>query len=654
MSSPRTPAEWFETGNRLYAAGDISGAVDAYRRVIELQPEFPDAHNNLANALLRLGDFSAAIGSYHHAIRLRSDFAEAYHNLGALLQRMEQWQEAADAYRNALRFDPALPADVRNQLGIVLFRARQFHAAVDAFHQALTIHPDFAEALNNLANVYHELQQPADAIFCYRRAAVLRPDSAEIFNNLGNVLKETGQLDHALAAQHHAVELRPDYADAYSNLANTLKDTRRLDQALACYDSALALNPSHVIAHSGKVYTLHFHPNSSPRTLAEAHREWNARHAVALPRMSNHRNKIDPYRRLHIGYVSPDFRDHVVGRFLMPLLANHDHRQVQVFAYASVTRPDTYVNRFKNHVDVWRDVAALSDEQLAEKIWADEIDILVDLTMHMAGSRLLMFARKPAPVQLTYLAYCSTTGLNAMDYRFTDMYLDSPENGDKWYCEKSLRLRSYWCYESPSNAPPVTPRSGPITFGCLNNFCKISNATVEAWGKLMNRVTNSRLIVHAHSGTHRAEFIADLGSLGVAAERVEFVGFAPLTEYLNTYGKIDIGLDPFPYAGGTTTCDALWMGVPVISLAGSTAVSRAGRSILSQVGLSDLIVATVDEYVEKAARLAEDTDKLKSLRITLRERMEKSPLMDARGFARDVERAYRDIWQRWCAEPSTK
>jgi protein O-GlcNAc transferase len=652
MVHPRTFGDWFETGNRLYAAGNMQEAVAAYRRAIDIQPNFPDSYNNLANALIRLADFPGAIAAYQNAIRLRPEFSQAHHNLGALLQRMERWPEAAEAYRNAVRIDPKLPADVHNQLGIVLFRARQFRAAVDAFRQAIAINPNFAEALNNLANVYQELQNPVEAIACYRRAAVLRPDSPEIFNNLGNVLKETGQLDYALAAQHRAVVLRPDYADAYNNLANTLKDTRRLDQALACYDSALAINPSHVVAHSGKVYTLHFHPESTPASLAAAHREWNARHAAKVPRMASHRNTANPDRRLRIGYVSPDFRDHVVGRFLLPLLANHDHRQVELFAYASVTRPDAQVGRFKNHFETWRDVAHLSDEALAELIHSDKIDILVDLTMHMAGSRLLAFARKPAPVQLTYLAYCSTTGLDAMDYRLTDNYLDPPGSSEEWYSEKSLHLRSYWCYEAPENAPPVAARSGPITFGCLNNFCKVSNTAVETWGKLMNRIANSRLIIHAHAGTHRSELITKFASMGIADERIEFVGFAPLHEYLNTYARIDIGLDPFPYAGGTTTCDALWMGVPVVSLAGTTAVSRAGRSILTQIGLPGFVAESVDEYIEKAATLAADSDRLKSLRVDLRDRMTNSPLMDATGFARDVERVYRDIWQKWCMEQS--
>lgn len=647
MSASGTAADWFEKGNQLYSRGQFAQAMAAYRRAIQDQPGLAQAHNNLANALVQSGDLDAAVNSYRKAIALDPNLAEAHHNLGAILQRLGRWEESARAYQEAGGCNPDLPAEVFNQLGIVLSRCGKLESAAEAFGQAIAKRAEFPEALNNLANIFHQLNKPAQAIECYRRAGALRPDSAEIFNNLGNVLKETGQLDHALAAQHRAAELRGDYADAYNNLANTLKDTRRLDQAIACYDAALAIDPTHAIAHSGKVYTLHFHPDSTPQSLAAAHKEWADRHAAPLPRYSQHLNLVDPNRRLRIGYVSPDFREHVVGRFLRPLLANHDHRQFEIVAYASVKRPDSHTPWFKQHVDVWQDVATITDDQLAARILADQIDILVDLTMHMAGSRLLMFARKPAPIQLTYLAYCSTTGLEAMDYRFTDGYLDSPDQF-RFYSEKSLSLKSYWCYEASSEIKGVQKECGPITFGCLNNFCKISDATIATWAKLMLGVDDSRLIIHAHAGTHRKEFVEHFIALGVSSERIRFVPFASLSEYLRSYSQIDIALDPFPYAGGTTTCDALWMGVPVVSLAGGTAVSRAGKSILNQIGLGEFVTDTREQYIETAVHLAADQSRLRYLRENLRARMAGSSLMNACQFAKDVEQQYREIWKDWC------
>ncbi|HWB54584.1 MAG TPA: hypothetical protein VG722_10340, partial [Tepidisphaeraceae bacterium] len=389
--------------------------------------------------------------------------------------------------------------------------------------------------------------------------------------------------------------------------------------------------------------------------LAEAHRQWNLRHAAPLPRFKEYSNSRQPNRRLRIGYVSPDFRQHVVGRFIAPLFAHHNHEAFEIFAYTSVSHPDSLTARLKSCTDTWKNVLVLSDEQLAEQIHADEIDVLVDLTMHMAGSRLLTFARKPAPVQITYLAYCSTTGLDAMDFRFTDRQLDPTDDTDI-YSELSVYLQRYWCYEAPEPSPPVAAlpmiSGGSATFGCLNNFCKVSQIAFELWARILQTVHNSRLILHAHPGAHRQEALDRFNALGIAPDRIQFVDFAPMAEYLRLYQKIDIALDPFPYAGGTTTCDALWMGVPVISLSGQTAVSRSGASILSQVGMSELVADSQDQYVAIAAALANEPSRLQALRLSLRDRMLNSPLMNGRAFAADVETAYRRLWIKWCSEKS--
>ena len=298
-------------------------------------------------------------------------------------------------------------------------------------------------------------------------------------------------------------------------------------------------------------------------------------------------------------------------------------------------------------------MAGLSDERLAEVIRADRIDILVDLSAHMASNRLLVFARKPAPVQVTYLAYCSTTGLHTMDYRLTDPFLDPPGQPQPYYSEESVWLpETYWCYRPLLDVPPAGPlparAAGHVTFGCLNNFCKVTPSTLAAWRDLLGAVPGSRLLLHAHAGSHRERVRAFFAEGGVDSGRVEFVGLVPLPEYLALYDRIDVGLDPFPYAGGTTTCDALWRGVPVISLAGQTAVARAGLSILSNAGLPELVARTPEEYVRLATDLARDLPRLVSLRSGLRGRLERSPLTDAPRFARNVEGALRGMWRRWC------
>jgi predicted O-linked N-acetylglucosamine transferase (SPINDLY family) len=298
----------------------------------------------------------------------------------------------------------------------------------------------------------------------------------------------------------------------------------------------------------------------------------------------------------------------------------------------------------------------LSDEAAARVIRDDQIDVLVDLTMHMADNRLLVFARKPAPVQATYLAYCGTTGLTTIDYRLTDPFLDPPSQsgagGGPIYSEESICLpETYWCYRPPAEielrgAPPALD-SGNATFGCLNNFCKVTGATLDAWGQLMQRVPGSRLVIHARPGSHRDRVRDFFTRQNIAPDRLTFADKLPLREYLRIYDEIDVALDPFPYGGGTTTCDALWMGVPVVSLAGQTAVSRGGLSILSNLGLAELVAADVGRYVEIASGLACDLSRLAHLRGTLRNRMLRSPLMDAPRFARNIETAYRQMWHRW-------
>jgi protein O-GlcNAc transferase len=365
-----------------------------------------------------------------------------------------------------------------------------------------------------------------------------------------------------------------------------------------------------------------------------------------------HVNDRSPDRRLRIGYVSPDFKDHVVARFMLPLLAHHDRVNFEIFCYADVARPDRMTEALRKHADHWRVTLGMTDEQMARKVREDRIDILVDLTMHMGSNRLLAFARKPAPVQVTYLAYCSTTGLETMDYRLTDPYLD-PQRDENCNCytEQTIYLpTTYWCYAAPGGAPRIGPLPatsvGRITFGCLNNFAKISGPTIQVWSRVLHAVPNSRLIVHSGEGGHRKLFCERMAGFGIDPARIEFAGFLREPNYFQEYQRIDIALDPFPYVGGTTTLDALWMGVPVITLAGETAVSRAGVSILSNLGMPEWIARNADEYVKKVVDLTGDLNRLAGLRASLRDRLDRSPLMDAPRFARDIEAAYREMW-RW-------
>jgi len=608
----------------------------------------------LASAFRRGGQPNMALEICQRVLAVEPDQPEALHLVGQIVYQQGQRALAVDYFRRAIAAQPT-GAVYHNSLGNALKGLGHHDEALACYERALQLNPGLADVHYNLGNTWRELGRLAEAADAYRRCLAIHPDSARAHNNLGNTLQDLGQADAAAACYQRALELEPDYVEAYTNLGTVRKNQGRLDEALACYERAIALRPDDFAAETNRLYAMHFSTAYDARAIGDEARRWDSHFAAPLqPARATYTNTPSPDRRLRVGYVSPDLRAHPVGRFLLPLLEAHDHRQFEFFCYSSLLAPDAVTERLRAAADVWRDVAMLTDEQLAQAVREDQIDILVDLTMHMAGCRLLAFARRPAPVQATYLAYCSTTGLDAIDYRLTDPYLDPPGGEERCYSEQSVRLPdTYWCYRPLAETPPVAPlpalAAGRVTFGCLNQFCKVSATTLDTWSHLLRAVPQSRLLLHAYEGEHRDRTRTRLAGLGVDPDRLTFVGFLSATDYFELYQQIDVALDPFPYGGGTTSCDALWMGVPVVSLAGRTAVGRSGLSILSNVGLPELVVSGVEQYVELAATLAQDLPRLSELRLTLRHRMQQSPLMDAPRFARNVETAYRTMWQRWCA-----
>jgi len=655
-----TLPQTLQTALALSRAGQLPQAEALYRQVLQhnIHPaEAAGIWNNLANVLRRMGRLQEAATAYRQAIALAPGYALAHANLAIALLDLRDPQQAIAACRAALALQPNSP-QVHNTLGTACRDLGRLDDAIAAYRQAIALSPQYAEAHSSLGVVLRDAGFAEEAIAATRQAIALKPDYAEAHNNLAVALREHGTLDEAVAACRRALALNPDYAQAHSTLAVLLKDRGELDAALAAYDRTLALNPHFASADSGRIYTLYFHPAYDAHAICREHQLWNQRHAAPLAaRLQPHANDRSPDRRLRIGYVSPDFRDHVVSRFLLPLLESHDHQNVEVFCYSSVARPDEVTARFQRAADHWRDATRLNDEELATCIRMDRIDILIDLTMHMAGGRLLAFARKPAPVQATYLAYCGTTGLAAMDYRLSDPYFDPPGGDESCYSEKTIRLQSYWCYQSSPHAAEVSElpalRSGHVTFGCLNNFAKVSAGALATWAALLTLVPGSRLILHCRAGSHRVQVMQALAAGGVDAQRIELVDYLPTAEYFALHRRIDIALDPFPYGGGTTSCDALWMGVPLVTLAGPTAVGRGGVSILSHLGLTEWIAHTPAGYVEKARALAGDLPRLSGLRATLRQRMAASRLMDAPLFARDMEAANRAMWMEYVSTASS-
>jgi protein O-GlcNAc transferase len=636
-------------------AGRNDVAIQLIRQSIALNPNVAEAHNNLGNALNDTGQLDEAIAAYRQAIALNPDLPETHFNLGNTLHHRAKRDDAIAAYRRAIALRPNY-AEAFNNLGNALKDSRQFDAAITAYRHAILLRPDYAEACNNLAGAFMDNGQIDDSLAAYRHAIALKPDYAEAHFNLGIALKDLpGGLDHAINDYRRAIALKPDYADACNNLGNALKDAGLLDDALAAYRRAIAINPNVPQARHNLLYSLYFHPALDAAAILSEHRRWNDASARPLAaHIRPHDNDRSPDRPRRIGYVSGDFRQHVIARNLLPVLQHHDRSQFTIHCYSNTKRTDDFTDPLRKSADGWRDIVGIGDDEAADLIRADRIDILIDASLHLAGNRLLVFARNPAPVQVTWLGYPGTTGMDAIDYRLTDPHLDPPGLDDANYSEKSVRLPdSFWCYDSLGEEPPISPppcrQNGFVTFGCLNNFCKINDPVLSLWADVLNNNAGSHLLCMAPEGSCRQRMLAHLAGRGVEAARIEFVSSQDRPIYLRLYDRIDIGLDTFPYNGHTTSLDSYFMGVPVITLVGKTVVGRAGVSQLSNLGLADLITHTPGDFVRIAVQLATDRPRLADLRATLRERMRNSPLMDAPRFTRGLEAAYRAMWRNWTA-----
>ena len=644
-------------GNVLIDKGLVDEAISAYRQAIALKPDYAEAYSNLGNALKKTGRIDEAIAVYRQAIVLKPDYAEAHNNLGNALKDSGQLAEAVAAYGQAIALKPDY-AGAYNNLGDALRGMGRLDEAIAALRRAIALKGDYVEPYNSLGITLKENGQLDEAIAVCRQAINLKPDYADAYINLGDVLTYKGQLDEAVTAYRQAIAIMPDGVVAHHNLGNALKDKGLIEEAIAAYRHAIALKPDNPQVHSSLIYSIHCHPGYHADAIAEEHHRWGRQHAQPLAKFIRpHANDRDPNRRLRVGYVSPDLRDHPVGRFLLPLLSHHDKSRVEVFAYSQVCVADAMTQRLRSHVDCWRNILGLADGQVADLIHEDQIDILIDLAGHTGGNRLGVFARKPAPVQVTWLGYPNTTGLTEIDYRLTDALADPPGMTDTLCCERLIRLpQTAWCFAAPFgnfslDEKTLTPAT-PITFGSFNNFSKITPAMLELWAKILRSTPGSRLSIKAtalrgESDRHRVQQIME--SAGVAPNRLKLLEWQKShEEHIASYQLVDIALDTFPYHGTTTTCEALWMQVPVVTLAGSTHVSRVGVSLLTNVGLAELVAHGEDEYVRIASELAHDLSRLTHLRSTLRGRMQESPLMDSRRFASGMEEVYRIIWRNWC------
>ena len=595
------------------------------------------------------GRLNEAERLYGQILAVAPGHADCRHLMGVLAHQTSRGELAVRLIGEAIARDGRDPA-YHNNLGNALHGLGRLEEAAESYRRALALKPDYAGAHYNLANVLQARGQPEAALPHFERAAALAPERPDIHNNFGATLLELGRFIEAVARFERALALAPDLAEARNNLGKGCQELGRMAEAVAHYRQALSLRPGYAEAHSNLLMTLTYLPDCPTERLFAEHRDYGRRQA--RPALA-HANSRELERRLRIGYVSGDFRHHVVGFFIEPLLAAHDRERVAVHCYSETQRPDAVTARLKALADGWCETACLDDQRLAAQIQADGIDILVDLAGHSAFNRLPAFALKPAPVQVTYLGYPGTTGLDAIDYRLVDPVSDPEGVADAGASEALVRLRDgFLCYW-PEPGPEPVRAGGPFTFGSFNNLNKLSEPTLALWANLLRRLPEARLLLKSRQLADPAVARAlgqSFETHGIASERLELLAWtAGLDAHLETYRRVDVALDPFPYNGTTTSCEALWMGVPVVTLAGDRHAGRMGASLLSHLDLSELIAADEAEYLEIAASLAADPARLARLRAGLRPRMAGAPLTHAPALARGIEAAYRAMWHRWCA-----
>ena len=655
--NPAWPVAHANLGKVYQALGRSRDAVARFRRAAELQPDAADVLANLGAALKSEGQYAEAETCLRRAIELQPRFVDPYNNLGSLLQLQGRREEAIALFERGISMDPTR-AELHNNLGNALKERGDLDGAVGRYHRALKLRPDFAQAHSNLGNALQSLGQFEAACASYHRALEIDPRFDVAWSNLGNAARELGRLEEAEAAYRRALALNAGNVEALNNLASVLKDGCRFDEALACLRRALALKPDFETAHHNLLMIMQYDPTLSPGQLLEEHREFDRRFAAGLaPALLRRRNLPEPGRCLRVGYVSGDFGRHPVGFFLMPVLAAHDRDEVEIFAYSDRITEDEMTRNLRQACDSWRKTVDLDDASFASRVAADGIDILVDLSGHTPRNRLLAFARRPAPVQATWAGYVGTTGMAAMDYLIADAR-QMPAGAESEAVERIVRLPyAYVCYQAPPYAPAVGElpalQSGRVTFGCFNNLSKVNETVIALWARLLKRLPQAQLVLKTmqlDDAALRQRYAGLFAAQGIDSTRVDLRGRSRHGGLLATYGEIDIALDPFPYSGGLTTLESLWMGVPVVTKRGDRFAGRHSTSHLAAAGLPELIAADAEEYLDIACGLASDLDRLAALRRTLRPRMAASPSCDGRRFTRDLEAAYRRLWRRWCDE----
>jgi protein O-GlcNAc transferase len=610
-----------------------------------------------------LADYQA--GNFQHAIHLLEKIlkklpndAELLHFLGTLYAQSENYDLAIQHIKKSLQFNLG-NADAYLALGILTQQKGLIEEAEYYYKKVIQMNANSVEAYSNLGIILKQKRQFNEAIACFYKAIQIDSNLIPVYYDLAGTLVDTMKLDEAINICNKILQINTADVFAYYILGNILMTQGKLCEAEICFQRAIQINPYELKPYQAFLMLMSYSRKYSIHTIFNEHLKFARQFEEPLhSKISSYTNERTLDRKLKIGYVSPDFKSHSVAFFIEPVLLSHNRDLFEIFCYSDVSLPDEVTNRIKEYPDQWRNIVGISDEKVAKLVSEERIDILIDLAGHTGGvNRILLFAHKPAPVQVSWIGYPTTTGLSTIDYKIVDNFTDPLGMTEQFYTEKLLRLPEiFLCYLPPKDSPDVNIlpalTRGYITFGSFNNYVKVTPEVITLWSRILKAVPNSRLIMKSHSFSDKTT-CSHANSLftseGIEAERIELLQMVPsIRDHLMLYNQIDIGLDTSPYNGTTTTCEAMWMGVPVVTLAGDTPASRVGVSLLSNVGVKELIAKSYEEYVEIAVNLARNTQRLQLLRERIRDMMRSSPLCDAKRFTANLEIYYRQIWERWC------
>lgn len=691
-----------DIGTSLKLAGNTQEGIQKYHEAIKTDPHYAPAYYNLGVVYSEMMQYDVALSCYERAALERPMYAEAYCNMGVIFKNRGDLESAIACYERCLTVSPNFEiaknnmaialtdlgtkvklegdinqgvtyykkalyynwhyADAMYNLGVAYGEMLKFDMAIVFYELAFHFNPHCAEACNNLGVIYKDRDNLDKAVECYQMALSIKPNFSQSLNNLGVVYTVQGKMDAAASMIEKAIVANPTYAEAYNNLGVLYRDAGSISLAIEAYEQCLKIDPDSRNAGQNRLLAMNYINEGTDDKLYDAHRDWGKRFMRLYPRYTSWDNPKDPERPLVIGYVSPDYFTHSVSYFIEAPLIYHDYENFKVVVYSAVVKADAKTNRFREGVlkkgGIWRDIYGIDEKKVASMVREDNVDILVELTGHTANNKLGMMACRPAPIQVTWIGYPNTTGLPTIDYRITDALADPPGTVQR-HVEELVRLpECFLCYTPSPEAGPVCPTpallNGFVTFGSFNNLAKITPKVLQVWARILCAVPNSRLIVKCKPfccESVRQRFLSTLEQLGLESTRVDLLPLILLNhDHMQAYSLMDISLDTFPYAGTTTTCESLYMGVPCITMGGSVHAHNVGVSLLHTVGLGNLVAKTEDEYVKLALQLGSDIPALSELRTSLRELMAKSPLCDGSKFTKHVESTYRNMWCRYCKD----